>query len=207
MELVQWTSNRLTAQDRRGVAAALQLRHACQPRYPPLRAQEGANVAKNCGRNRRLGTCRLMLHAPTVPPQRAPNSYPPASARGHQPGNGVIATRDPATGTRAALPSASRGNSAALELPVEYVVFEQQERGRRNECRAIDVVFARSHPCGAAVSAFTAALCRRSRALMRCRPARKLHDGRNRSHRRAHFSRARAITFVSDPHVETRNCT
>ena len=73
-------------------------------------------------------------------------------------GNGVIATRDPATGSpRGIAVNIARELGRRLDVPVEYVVFEQARNAvDAMQAGAIDVVFVAIEPVRAAVIDFTA---------------------------------------------------
>jgi len=73
-------------------------------------------------------------------------------------GNGVIATRDPATGNpRGIAVNIARELGRRLDVPVEYVVFEQARNAvDAMQAGAIDVVFVAIEPVRAAVIDFTA---------------------------------------------------
>src|SRR6187399_1469041 len=73
-------------------------------------------------------------------------------------GNGVIATRDPATGNpRGIAVNIARELGRRLDAPVEYVVFEQARNAvDAMQAGAIDVVFVAIEPVRAAVIDFTA---------------------------------------------------
>jgi len=73
-------------------------------------------------------------------------------------GNGVIATRDPATGNpRGIAVNIARELGRRLDVPVEYVVFEQARNAvDAMQAGAIDIVFVAIEPVRAAVIDFTA---------------------------------------------------
>ena len=73
-------------------------------------------------------------------------------------GNGVIATRDPATGSpRGIAVNIARELGRRLDAPVEYVVFEQARHAvDAMQAGAIDVVFVAIEPVRAAIIDFTA---------------------------------------------------
>lgn len=73
-------------------------------------------------------------------------------------GNGVVATRDPATGqARGIAVSIARELGRRLDVPVEYVVFDQARMAvDAMQAGAIDVVFVAIEPVRAAVIDFSA---------------------------------------------------
>jgi polar amino acid transport system substrate-binding protein len=73
-------------------------------------------------------------------------------------GNGVIATRDPASGeARGIAVNVARELGRRLDVPIEYVVFEQARNAvDAMQAGAIDIVFIAIEPVRAAVIDFTA---------------------------------------------------
>ena len=96
---------------------------------------------------------------PPVPPAARADLAPTGKLRaGINLGNGVIATRDPATGNpRGIADNIARELGRRLDVPVEYVVFEQARNAvDAMQAGAIDVVFVAIEPVRAAVIDFTA---------------------------------------------------
>ena len=96
---------------------------------------------------------------PPVPPSARSDLAPTGKLRaGINLGNGVIATRDSATGNpRGIAVNIARELGQRLDVPVEYVVFEQARNAvDAMQAGAIDVVFVAIEPVRAAVIDFTA---------------------------------------------------
>lgn len=99
------------------------------------------------------------MSAPPAPPAARAELAPAGKLRaGINLGNGVIATRDPATGqTRGIAVNIARELGRRLDVPVEYVVFEQARMAvDAMQAGRIDVVFVAIEPVRAAVVDFSA---------------------------------------------------
>ena len=96
---------------------------------------------------------------PPVPPLARTDLAPTGKLRaGINLGNGVIATRDPATGNpRGIAVNIARELGRRLDVPVEYVVFEQARNAvDAMQAGTIDIAFVAIEPVRAAVIDFTA---------------------------------------------------
>src|SRR3954468_14588399 len=97
--------------------------------------------------------------APPAPPAARAEIAPTGTLRaGINLGNGVIATRDPASSrARGIAVNVARELGRQLGVPVEYVVFEQARMAvDAMQAGAIDVVFVAIEPVRAAVVDFSA---------------------------------------------------
>jgi len=145
---------------------------------------------------------------PSAPPAARAELAPAGKLRvGINLGNGVIATRDPATGqARGIAVNIARELGRRLDVPVEYVVFARARNAAdAMQAGAVDVVFIAIEPVRAAVIDFTAPYAEIAGTYAVSAGLEDTRDRRSRPHGRAHFGRcAQQLRFVSDPHVEKR---